>query len=177
MLQISVLYMTTGKITALTIWSFISKVICLLFKMLPRFVITFLTRSLLLSWLQSPSVVILEKIKFVTLSIVSPSMCHEMMGPGAMIFVFESWALSQLFYSLSLSSRGSLVLFAVRVVSSAYLRLLIFLPPILIPACASSSMAFCMMHSAYKLNKQGDNTQPWRTPFPVWTSPLFHVQF
>ena len=51
--------------------------------------------------------------------------------------------------------------------SSAYLRLLIFLPAILIPACASSSVAFLMMYSAYKLNKQGDNIQPWRTPFPI----------
>ena len=53
-------------------------------------------------------------------------------------------------------------------VSSAYLRLLIFLPAILIPACASSSSAFLMMYSAYKLNKQGDSIQPWRTPFPIW---------
>ena len=50
----------------------------------------------------------------------------------------------------------------------AYLRLLIFLPTILIPACASSSPAFHMMYSAYKLNKQGDNTHPWHTPFPIW---------
>ena len=55
-----------------------------------------------------------------------------------------------------------------RVVSSAYLRILIFLPEILTPACASSSPAFLMMYSVYKLNKQGDNTQPWRTPFPIW---------
>ena len=54
------------------------------------------------------------------------------------------------------------------VVSSAYLRLLKFLPAILIPACASSSPAFLMMYSAWKLNKQGDNIQPWRTPFPIW---------
>ena len=74
----------------------------------------------------------------------------------------ECWALSQLFHSpLSLSS-------AIRVVSSAYLRLLIFLPAILTPACASSSPAFLMMYSAYKLNKQGDNIQPRRTPFPIW---------
>ena len=54
------------------------------------------------------------------------------------------------------------------VVSSAYLRLLIFLPAILIPACASSSPAFLILYSPYKLNKQGDNIQPWRTPFPIW---------
>ena len=56
----------------------------------------------------------------------------------------------------------------IRVVSSAYLRLLIFLPAVLIPACVSSSPAFLMMYSVYKLNKQGDNIQPWRTPFPIW---------
>ena len=53
-------------------------------------------------------------------------------------------------------------------VSSVYLRLLIFLPAILIPVCASSSPAFLMMYSTYKLNKQGDNIQPWHTPFPIW---------
>ena len=52
--------------------------------------------------------------------------------------------------------------------TSAYLRFLIFLPAILISACASSSLAFCMMYSVYKLNKQGDNIQPWCTPFPIW---------
>ena len=57
---------------------------------------------------------------------------------------------------------------AIRVVSSAYLRLLIFLLAILIPVCVSSSPALLMMYSAYKLNKQGDNIQPWRTPFPIW---------
>ena len=57
---------------------------------------------------------------------------------------------------------------AIRVVSSAYLRLLIFLPAILISACVSSSPAFLLMYYAYKLNKQGDNIRPWRTPFPIW---------
>ena len=60
------------------------------------------------------------------------------------------------------------LLSAIRVVLSAYLRLLIFLLAILIPACTSSSPAFLMMYSAYKLNKQGDNIQPWCTPFPIW---------
>ena len=68
--------------------------------------------------------------------------------------------IKRLFISSSLS--------AVKVVSSAYLRLLIFLPVVLIPACASSSPAFLMMYSTYKLNKQGDNIQPWRTPFLIW---------
>ena len=84
--------MTTGKTIALNRWTFVDKVMSLLFNMLSRLVITFLPRSkhLLISWLQSPSAVILEpkKIKSVTVSIVSPSVCHEVMGPDAMILVF-----------------------------------------------------------------------------------------
>ena len=116
--------MTTGKTTALTIRTFVGQVMSLLFNMLSRFAITFLPRSkcLLISWLQSPSAVILEpkKIMFVTVSIVSSSISHEVMGPDAMIFIFLSWVLSQRFHSpLSPSSRGSLVpLSAIRVVSS-----------------------------------------------------------
>ena len=56
--------------------------------------------------------------------------------------------------------------------SSVYLRLLIFIPAIVTPACALSSLAFHMMYSAYKLNKQGDNIQPWHTPFPIWNQPV-----
>ena len=84
-------YMTTGKTIAFTRWTFVDKVMFLLFSMLSRLVITFLPRSkcLLISWLQSPSAVILEppKIKSVTVSTVSPSICHEMMGPDAIILV------------------------------------------------------------------------------------------
>ena len=93
------------------------------------------------------------------------------MGTRGHDLSFLNWVLSQLFHSpLSLSSRlfSSSSPSAIRVVSSAYLWLLIFLPTILIPACASSSPAFLMMYSAYKLNKQGDNIQPWHTPFPIW---------
>ena len=90
--QLSHPYMTTGKITALTRWTFGGKVMSLLFNMLSRLAITFLPRSkrLLISWLQSPSAVILEpqKIKSDTVSAVSPSICHEVMGPDAMILVF-----------------------------------------------------------------------------------------
>ena len=86
-------YMTTGKTIALTRWTFVGKVMSLQFNMLSRLVITFLPRRkhLLISWLQSPSAVILgpKKIKSVTSSIVSPSICHEVMGPNAMILVFE----------------------------------------------------------------------------------------
>ena len=87
--QLSHPYMTTGKNIALTRWTIISKVMSLLFNMLPRLVIAFLPRSkcLLISWLQSPSAVILEpkKIKSLTLSIVSPFICHEVMESDAMI--------------------------------------------------------------------------------------------
>ena len=85
-------YMTTGKTIPLTRWTFVGKVMSLLFNMLSRLVITFLPRSkrLLISCLESPSAVILEpkKIKSDTVSTVSPSICHEVMGPDAMILVF-----------------------------------------------------------------------------------------
>ena len=92
MVQLSYPYMTTGKTIALTRWTFVGKVTSLLLNMLSRLVITFLPRSkcLLISWLQSPSAVILEprKIKSATVSTGYPSISHEVMGPDAMIFVF-----------------------------------------------------------------------------------------
>ena len=92
MVQLSHPYMTTGKIIALTRQTFVGKVTSVLFNMLSRFAIAFLPRSkhLLISWLQSPSAMILEpkKIKSVTVSTVSPSICHEVMGIDAMILVF-----------------------------------------------------------------------------------------
>ena len=92
MVQLSHPYMTTGKTIALTRQTFVNKVMSLLFSMLSRLVIAFLPRSkhLLISWLQLPSAVILEtpKIKSVTVSIVSPSICREVMGQDAMILVF-----------------------------------------------------------------------------------------
>ena len=105
-----------------------------------------------------------KKIKSVTVSIVYPSICHEIMGPDAMIFVFymlsfkPAFSLSSFTFIKRLFSSSSLS--AIRVVLSAYLRLLVFLPAVLILACAPSSPAFQMMYSAYKLNKQGDNIQP-----------------
>ena len=90
--QLSHPYMTTGKTIALTRWTFVRKLLSLLFNILSRLVITFLPRSkhLLISWLQSPSAVILEprKIKSAIVSTVSPSICPEVMGPDAMILVF-----------------------------------------------------------------------------------------
>ena len=78
-----------------------------------------------------------------------------------LLFLFSFFTLIKRLLSSSLIS-------AIKVVLSAYLRLLIFLPAILIPACASSSQAFHLMNSAYKLNKQGDNIQPWHIPFSIW---------
>ena len=90
--QLSHPYMTTGKTIALTRWTFVGKIMSLLLNMLSRLVIAFLPRCkhLLISWLQSPSAVTLErkKINSDTLFLVSPSICHEVMGPDAMILVF-----------------------------------------------------------------------------------------
>ena len=166
-------HICTWKTIILTRWTFVGKVMSLLLNMMSRFVIAFLPKSnrLLISWLQSWFAMILEpkKIKFVTASTFSFSICHEAMGPEAMIFVFgmlsfkPAFSLSTFIFKepLSFSSFS-----AIRVVSSAYLKLL-FLPAILIPACDSSSLAFHMVYSAYKLNKQGDNIQPCHTPFPI----------
>ena len=106
--------------------------------------------------------VILEpkKIKSVTASTFFPYMCHEVMGPDAMIIVFRglgfkpAFSLSSFTFIKRLFSSSSL--FTTIVVSSAYLKLLIFLPAILIPACASSSLVFHVVYSAYESNKQGD---------------------
>ena len=136
-----------------------------LFNMLSRFVIVFLSRSkrLLISWLQlSPSVIFQpNKIKSITVPIVPPSICHEVMGPDAMILVFRMLSFKPAFShsSFTLIKRlfSSTSFSAIMLVLSAYLRLLIFLPAILIPACDSCNLAFCMNYSAYKLSKQGDN--------------------
>ena len=90
--------------------------------------------------------------------------CHDLRFLN--IELKPTFSLSTFTFIKRLFSSSSLS--AIRVVSSTYLRLLIFLPAILIPACASSSPVFLMMYSAYKLNKQGDNNQPWCTPFPIW---------
>jgi len=155
--------------------TFVGRVMSLHFNMLSRLVIAFLPRRkrLLISWLQSASAVVLEPKKiashcFHCFPIYLPwsdgTGCHDLSFLNV-----EFWAnfslssftfIKRLFSSFSLS--------AIRVVSSAYLRLLIFLPVILIPAHTSSSPAFHMKYSACKLNKQGDNIQPWCTPFLIW---------
>ena len=104
MVHLPHLYMTTRKTIALTVRTFVSKVMSLLFNTPSRLVIAFLTRSknLLISWLQSPSAVILEpkKMKSVAISIFSPSIYHEVMGPDAMILVFRMLSFKPVFFTL-----------------------------------------------------------------------------
>ena len=161
---------------ALTRWTFVGKVMSLLFNMMSRLVIAFLPRSkcLLISWLQSPSAVILEppKIKSDTIPIVSPSICHEVIGPDVMILVF--WMLSfKPTFSLSsftfikrlfgLHHKGGVICVS-EVINISTINL-------------DSSLCFTQPnisheYSEYKLNKQGDNIQPWRTPFPIWNQSI-----
>ena len=124
----------------------------LLFNILSRFVITFPPRikCLLISWLHSLSIVILEpkKIKSVTIFTFFPFICHEVIGLDAMMIVFWIWSFKPAFscsFFTFIKRLFTSSLSAIRVVSSAYVRLLIFLPAILIPACASSRPAFCMI--------------------------------
>ena len=111
--QLSHPYMTTGKTIALTRRTFVGKVMSLLLNMLSRLDITFLPRSkcLLISWLQSPSAVILEppKINSLTVYTVSPSICHEMMGPDAMILVFWMLSFKPTFFTLKRLFSSSLI--------------------------------------------------------------------
>ena len=137
--QLSHPCVTAGMTTALTVWTFVSKVMSLLFNTSSRFVIAFLPRSnqILISWLQSPSTLILEprKRKSVNTSNFSPSVCHEVMGPDAMILVFWMLRFKRTFslssFTLIKKLFSSSLLSAIRVVSFAYLRLLIFLLAIL----------------------------------------------
>ena len=149
MVQLSRPYMTTGKTIALTIQTFLSKVMFLLFNMLSRLVTAFLLRSkrLLISWLQATSAVILEPPKIKSI-IISPSICHEVMGPDAMILVFwmlsfkPTFPLSSFTFIKRLFSSSSLS--AIRVVSG----LLIFswkswFQPVLHPAW---HLTWCTLH-------------------------------
>ena len=139
--QLSHPYVTTGKTIALTRWTSVGKVMSLLFNMLSRLVIDFLPRSkhLLISWLQSLMQWFWIPINKISISTVTPTICHEVMGPDAMILVFWMFTFTPTFSFSSFSFikrflRSSL-LSAISVVSSVYVRLLVFLPAILIPAC------------------------------------------
>ena len=178
-LALSLLYVPTltsvhnyWKIMVLTIQNFINKVMYLPFNMLSIFIIYLLPRTqqvaeiIVLSNFGAPQNKICQLFHF------SLSICHEIMWQDAMILVF--WMLSFkpdfLLSSFTLIKRlfSSSSHSAIRVVSPAYLRLFIFLPGALIPACESSSLTFSMIYSAYKLSKQGDNIQPYYTPFLIW---------
>ena len=190
--QLSQAYVTTGKSISLTIQTFVSRITSLLFNTLSRCVIPFLPRSnhLLISWLKSPSTVILEpkRRKSITTSSFSPSICHEVMGLDAIIYFFLIFLIYSFKSVLSpphLPSLGSSLVplffklewyHLIRVVSSTYLRLLMFLPPVLIPVCNSSSLAFFMRYSAHKLNKQGDSKQPCCTPFLILNQSIVPCQ-
>ena len=166
---------TPGKIITLTTWA-----LSLLLNMLSRFIIVFLPRNkhLLISWLQVPFKVIFgpKKKKILTLFphlFVSPSICHEVTGPDAVILVF--WMLRfKPAISLSPSSRSILVPLRFLPIGYCFLisEVMVFFLALLIPACVSYNLTFCVMYFAYKLNKQGDNIQPWRTPFPIWNQSI-----
>ena len=176
--------MTTGKNIALTRWTFVGKVVSLLFNILSRLVIDFLPRSkhLLISWLQSPSEVILDPPKnkvchcFICFTIYLPwsdgTRCHDLSFLNVELeptFSLSSFTFIKRLFSSSLS--------AIRVLSSAYLRLLIFLPAILILACASSSPAFLIMYSAYNLLSRVTIYSLDVLPPQFGTQLLFHFQF
>ena len=163
--------MPTGKTIALTRQTFVNKAMFLLFNMLSRLVITFLPRSVFQFSCLAITICSDFGAQKIQSGTVSPSISHEVMGPDAMILVFRMLSFKPAF-SLSSFTFKRLFSFsslsAIRVVSSAYLRFLILLLTILILACDSSSPAFCMMYSAFKLNRKGDNIQPWRIHFPIW---------
>ena len=160
---------------SLTIRTSVRKVMSLLFNMLSRLVIAFLPRSkcLLISWVQSPSAVIFEppKIKSLTVSIISPSICHDMMEPDAMISVF--WmlsfkpAFSLSFFTLIKRFFSSSSHSAFRMISSAHLRFFIFSWQSWFQLVSHPAWHFTWYTLHYKLNKQGDNIQPWCTPFLI----------
>ena len=153
MVQLSHPYMTTGKTIALTRQTFVGKIMSLLFNMLPRLVIAFLPRNkrLLISWLQSPSAVILEpkKIKSLAVSTVTPPTCHEVMGPDAMILVFcmlhfkPAFSFSSFTFIKKPFSSSSLS--AIKVVTSAYLVVDIY------PGNLDSSLCFIEPNSSHNV--------------------------
>ena len=173
MVQISYPYMTTGKTIPLTIWTFVSKVMPLLFDTASKVCHSFPSKEQ--AFLNFMAAVTFRS-DFGT-QVNKTGYCFHfspMYLPwsdwlDAMILVLWMLSFKPAFpiSSFTLIKRlfSSSLLSAIRVVSSAYLRLLLFLLAILIPACDSSSPAFHMMYSACKLNNQGDNIQPWSTPF------------
>ena len=149
--------------------------LCLLFNMLSRFFIAFFPRSKCLNFMAAVTICNVfgaQENKICHYLHCFPIYLPWSAGTGCHDLIFwvlsfkPTFSLSSFTFIKRLFSSSSLS--AIKVVSSTYLRLLIFLPAILIPACASAGLAFLMMYSTYKLNKQGDNTQPWHTPSPIW---------
>ena len=172
--------MTIGKTVALTIQTFVGKMMFLLFNMLSRFIIAFLQRSKNLLIFTAAITVFSDFGRqenkachcFHCFPIYLPwsdgTWCHDLSFLNV-----ESQAKFSLSFTLNktLFSSLSLSFFSIRL-TSAYLGSLIFLLEILIPACDSSRLTFLMMYSAYKLNKQGDNMHPWCTPFPIFNQSI-----
>ena len=171
MVQLSHSYMTTGETVALTVWTFVSKVMSLLFNTLSRFRITSIPMSkcLLISWLQSLSLVILEpkKIKSVIVSTFSPCICHEVMGLDAMILVFLMLSFKPAF---SLSSFTLIK----RLFSSSFYSVTVCISEVIdiSPGNLDSSLWFIQPGISHDvlcidLNKYSDNIQPCHTPFSI----------
>ena len=169
------LYMTTGKNIALIRWTFVGKVMSLPFYTLSRVSYSFPSKKQV-SFNFVAEVIIHNDFRAQENKLCQYFHCFPIYlpwsdGTGCDDLSFLSvsfktaFSLSCLTFIKRLISSSSLS--AIRVVSSAFLRLLIFLLEILIPPCASSSPAFCMMYSTQKLNKQGDSIQPWGTLFPI----------
>ena len=164
--QLSHPYMITRKTITFTRWTFVDNVVSLLFNMVSRLVITFLPRSKCLNFMAAVTICSdfgAQKNKvFHCFPMYLPwsdgTGCHNL--SFWMLSFKPTFSLSSFTFIKRLLSSSSFS--AIRMVSSAYLRLLLFLLTILIPIYASSSPAFLMMYSAYKLNKQGDNIQPWQ---------------
>ena len=162
--------MTTGKKpVALIIWIFVSKVMSLFLNMLSRFVIALLLRSKSFNFMAAVIVCSdlgVQENKICHCFHFSPFYLPWSVGMRCHNLSFlECWVLSQVFHSpLPPSSRSSLSSIRVSICIS---EVVILLPTILIPACASPSPAFHMLYYAYKLDKQGDSMQPWCTPFPI----------
>ena len=170
--------MTAEKTIAFTRWTFVSKAMSLLFNMLSRLVITFLQRSkhlLLMAAVticsgfgdQENKVSHCFHCVLIYLPWSNGTRCHDLCF---LTVEFYANFFTLLFHFYQVKKVSSSSLSSLRVLSSAYLRLLIFLLAILIQAWAPSSLVFHMIYSAYKLNKEGDNMQPWYTPFQFLTS-------
>ena len=165
----------TGKTIALTICTYVSKVLSLLFNILPYVCHSVLSKEQgSFSFMEAVTIHSnfgAQENKICQCFHFFPSVWHEMMGLDAMILVIFTLSFKSAFsvssFTIIKELFSSSSLSAIRVIYSAYLRLLIFLLEILIPACASSSLAFYTMYSSYKLNKQGNNIKPWWTPFSI----------